>query len=227
MILLDRSYSGRVFRPRPEIHCEPNGNLCVIATPWGSRGAARKVVQTIVDFFHSAHTDEEVTSPFQAMTCLSPMANNLRVSVMLANDVVFREENRSEYQVGVELFVAARSESDCVWTQVGGPHVLLDRKGYDLNCIGTCADLALAHSDNEGMLSPLPGTFLGVASTTNFAVQSLRLTGDDRLVLVHRSIVPPKLLALSPADRNLQAMSTCLARQSADMPFWLGLLSLG
>lgn len=226
MILQERSYSGRVFRPRPEIHCEQSGSLCVVATPWGSRAAARKVVHTIVDFFHSARSDEEVTSPFQTMTCLSPMANNLRVSIMLANDVVFREDNRSEYQVGIELFVAARSQSECVWAQVGGPHVLLDRQGYDLNTIGAYADLSLAHSTGEGMLSPLPGNFLGIASTTSFAVQSLRVTGEDRLVLVHRSIVPPSLLALAPNERNLPSMSACLARQSADMPFWLGLLDL-
>ncbi len=225
MNIQERSFSGRVFRPRPEIHCEANGNLCVIATPWGARSAAKKAVQTIVDFFHSAHSDKEVTSPFQTMTCLSPMANNLRVSVMLANDLIYREDNRAEYQVGVELFVAARSESDCIWVQVGGPHVLLDRKGFDLNHIGACADLSLAHSNNEGLLAPLPGNFLGIASTTNFAVQSLRLNVEDQIVLVHRTVVPPKMLAMSPKERSLQSYSNCLARQSADMPFWLGILN--
>jgi len=223
----ERSYSGRVFRPRPEIHCEENGTLCVIATPWGPRSTARKVVQTIVDFFHSAHSDKEVTSPFQPMTCVSPMANNLRVSIMLANDMVHREDNRSEYQVGVELFIAARSESDCVWAQVGGPHVLLDRKGFDLSHIGAAADLSLAHSNSEGVLAPLPGNFIGIASTTNFAVQSLHLDPGDRFVLVHRTIVPPRLLAMSSEERDLQSFSNCLAHQSADMPFWLGLLTFG
>jgi hypothetical protein len=224
--LEERSFSGNMFRPRPEIHCEDSGNLCVVATPWGPRSAARKVIQSIVDFFHSARSDEEVTSPFQVMTCLSPIANNLRVSVMLANDTVFREDNRAEYQAGVELFVLARHRNECVWTQVGGPNIFLDRRGFDLCPLGTIPDLSLSHSTGEGILAPLPGQLLGLNSTTNFSVQTLRLQPADRMVLVHRTLVPPKFQALPDADRNLQKFSQCLARHSADMPFWLGVLSL-
>lgn len=226
MNLVERSFSGKVFRPRPEIHCEPSGNLCIVATPWGARSAARKVIQAIVDFFHSSRTDEEVTSPFQTMTCLSPMANNLRVAIMLANDLVFREDNRSEYVVGVELFVAARGGADFVWTQVGGPHVMLDRAGFDLALMSSVPDLGLGHSSTAGVMAPLPSAFLGLAATTNFAVQTFPLQPNDRIALLHRTLMPPKFLALKSDDRNLPTMSRLLARHSADMPFWLGLLSL-
>lgn len=225
MKLIERSFSGKVFRPRPEILCEADGNLCIIATPWGPRSTARKVIQSVVDFFHSAKSDEEVTSPFQPLSGLSPMANNLRVAVMLANDTIYREENRNEYLSGVELFVAAKRDGELVWAHIGGPHILLDRAGLDLQVLSASPDYALLHTDQNQLLAPLPSQLLGLGTTTNFAIQSVRVQKDDRLVLVHRSFVPPKLQTLTRPQRQLGPMSQIMAKQSADLPFWLGILS--
>ncbi|MGE0761964.1 MAG: hypothetical protein AB7N80_01670 [Bdellovibrionales bacterium] len=225
MKLVERSFSGKVFRPRPEVLCETDGSLCIVATPWGPRATARKVIQSVVDLFHSARSDDEVTSPFQVLTGLSSMANNLRAAVMLANDTIYREENRSEYLSGVELFVAARRNNELAWAHVGGPHVLLDRTGFDLQILAASPDSALAHSDQQQMLAPLPSALLGVGPTTNLSVHSVRLQTEDRLVLVHRSVIPPRLQTLKASERELVPMSQLLARQSADLPFWLGILS--
>jgi hypothetical protein len=225
MILSERSYSGKVFRPRPEIHCDPSGNLCIIATPWGHRSSARKVIQHIVDFFMSARSDEEVTSPFQVLENLTPTANNLRVAVMLANDSIFREENRAEYLTGIELFVAAKNQNELTWLQIGGPHVYLDRPGYELKAIGVDTDWSASYS-NQHLLAPLPSQLLGLAATSNFAVHSIHVESDDRLVVVQRSVIPASLLAAQRSQRNLNHMSQILARQSTDLPFWLGLVEL-
>lgn len=226
MKIVERSYSGRIFRPRPEIHCDLNGGLCIVATPWGPRQAAKKVINSIVDYFHSTSEDEEVTSPFQKMTCLSAVANNLRVSIMLANDLIYREENRSEYTVGVELFVAAQHEHELVWAQVGGPHLLLDRPTWDLTSLGSPVEHALNYSTSDRLLAPLPSQMLGTASTSNFMVQTLQFQSQDRLILVHRTVIPPRLLAVPRPLRTLQDMSQQMAQQSSDMPFWLGILDL-
>ena len=225
MKLLERSYSGKVFRPRPEILCEAEGNLCLIATPWGPRSAARKVIQTIVDFFHSARANEEATSPFQPLSGLSPMANNLRVAIMLANDTVFREENRNEFLSGVELFAAAKRGHELAWAHIGGPHLLLDRPGLDLQVLSTTPDYALLHTDQKELLAPLPGALLGLGATSNFAVQSIRVQNEDRLILLHRSFIPPIMQTLPRPQRQLGPFSQIMAKQSADLPFWLGILS--
>lgn len=224
MRIAERSYAGRVFRPRPEIHCDPSGSLCIVATPWGSRSVAKKVIQSILDFFMSARSDEEVTSPFATISSLSPMANNLRVAIMLANDNVFREENRAEFRSGVELFVASRHNHEVVWAQVGGPHVYLDRAGFDMQALSASPDAALQHSTQKEILAPLPSALLGLSDTSNFSLQSLCLQPEDKLILVHRSLIPPRMSALPNADRTIQNISSVLAQQSTDLPFWLGMI---
>jgi hypothetical protein len=225
--LTHRLYSSEVFRPRPEIHCDAEGDVCIVATPWGPRSAARKAIQSVIDFLHSSRSDEEVTSPFQTMTCLSPMGNNLRIALMLANDLVFREENRSDYQAGVELLAIARVGNEALLAQIGGPHVLLDRPGLDMQILSAGIDLSVHHSSAQYILPPLPNHLLGIASTSNFSVQSFSITTADRLVLVHRTLLPARIQVLDREDRNLTAISQCFSRQSAQMPFWLGILELG
>src|SRR5580700_8765484 len=102
MNLKERSYSGTMFRPAPEIYIEEDGSIGIIATPWGSRQAAKKIIDVLKDYILSARQDMEATSPFQLLTCLTPLANNLRVGVMLANDLLYREDNKAEYTTGVE-----------------------------------------------------------------------------------------------------------------------------
>src|SRR4051794_4042535 len=104
----ERSFMGKVMRPSPEVHVEADGSFGAVVTPWGSRGSVKRVIETMSDFIMSAKNDMEATSPFQMMTCISPSANNLRAAVMLANDTIYREENKHEYQSGVELFAFAR-----------------------------------------------------------------------------------------------------------------------
>ena len=70
------------------------------------------------------------------MTCLSPQANNLRAAVMLANDVIYREENKNEYQSGAEVFVFSRNATEVSFVQIGQPHVFLHRKSKPLIRLG-------------------------------------------------------------------------------------------
>ena len=225
MQIEERSYSGRLFRPRPEIFCDPNGSMCIVATPWGGRGAAKRAIQTIQDYFISAKSDREVTSPFQPLTCLSAAGNNLRVSIMLANDVLYREENRDQFHSGVELFVCVRDQSECAWTLIGSPSVYLARKGMNFRALDDGRDLSGFYSTSERVLAPLPQTLLGVAATSNFAVHSMPIRRGDQLVLLSRTLVPAKFLTFGKSGWSLQEMSSLLAKHSLEMPFWMGILN--
>src|SRR5688572_90445 len=127
MKITERSYGGKIFRPRPEIHLSPGGDLLIVATPWGPRSSAKKAIQVIQDHLQSARSDQEATSPFSHLTCLSPLANSLRAGIKLANDVIYSEDNKNEYISGVELFVFSRRGAEAVWAQVGFPAAYLDR----------------------------------------------------------------------------------------------------
>jgi hypothetical protein len=223
MKILDRSYSGQNFRPRPEIHLEDNGQLLIVATPWGHRSGAKKVIECIRDFYLSARNDEEVTSPFQMLTCLSPAANNLRVAVMLANDQLYREDNKSEYVSGVELFVGSKVEREFVWTQIGYPQVYLKRQGRPLTCLGGSLDMSMNLSGVHAM-APLPQNLLGLATTSNFSVQFFRPQNGDQLLLLSRSRVAPSIFSQNAL--SLESLADQLVEEDPEMAFWTGLVQI-
>lgn len=226
MELVSRSYSGNLFRPKPEIYCERDGMLCIVATPWGPRGAARKVVQIVQDFFLSSKMDQEVTSPFQTLTCISPLANSLRVAIMLANDSLYREENRGEFTAGVEVFACARSQHEVVWTHIGQPHVLLDRKNLPIMTLSSSPDAAFDFSIGQQWLSPLPCVLLGTDAACSFHVHSFRPQKEDRLLLASRSLLPAQLQNIQRERRDIETLTKELSYHDTQMPFWLGQLRL-
>jgi hypothetical protein len=227
MALVERSYSGQIFRPRPEIHMEGNGQLLIIATPWGPRSSAKKAIQIIQDYFLSSQQDREATSPFAKLTCLSPLANDLRIAIKLANDSIYNEENKNEFISGLELMALARNENEAVWAQIGYPYVLLDRPQHSLLPLGTQQDMSIELTRGPKAMAPLPHKLLGLDKTSDFAIESFRSTQHDRFIFVSRSGLPPDVQKLSPAERNLDSISQLLAQDDADLPFWLGLFDMG
>ena len=128
----ERPYSGKTFRPRPEIHIDPESRTVIIATPWGPREAATKVIERMNDYLALARSDNEATSPFQKVSCLSDLANSLRIAALLANESLYRDENRIEYRAGVELFAGVFDAGEFSWLQSGNPQILLSRPGRSL-----------------------------------------------------------------------------------------------
>lgn len=222
----ERSYSGKIFRPRPEVYFSEENRLLIVATPWGARSSAKKVVQIIVEYFTSALQDMEATSPFERLSCLSPLANNLRIGALLANDRLFREENKSEYVAGVELFAASLERNDIEWLQIGHPNVLLGKKGKGLIPLGSHVDLALDIASGTKSLSPLPSQLLGLDFTCNLIIGSFRPQTGDKLILVSRSAMTEKLYLLSEQEWSLNHMSQALAENHADLAFWSGVLHI-
>lgn len=226
MTFSERSYSGKLFRPRPEIHNDENHRLLIVATPWGPRSSAKRAIKIIQDYFLSALEDKESTAPFARIACLSPLANNLRIAVKLANDAIYSSENKNEYLSGIELFVVAQNHSEVVWVQVGYPYVLLDRPQKSLIPFGSMQDLSVEFSTRAENLPPLPNKLLGVDAYSDFAVESFRPSQHDRFILISRSHVPNQFFKLSPGERQLDNLSHILSQDDPEMPFWLGLYDL-
>lgn len=224
MKLNERSFSGRSFRPRPEIHADPDGHLLIVATPWGPRSAAKKVIQVIVDYLNSVQHDSEATSPFAMLTCLSPKANYLRIAVKLANDHLYNEENKNEYISGVELFAMMRSPQEIVWVQIGYPYLILDRSQRPLIALGTQQDLVTEHSKYNTSLSPLPCKLLGLDPSSDFAIESMHPITGDRLILVSRSGLPIDIHTLPSEKRDLEEISRLLSKDDPELPYWVGVV---
>lgn len=223
--LVERSYRGKQFRPTPEVLLDEATGLFILATPWGPRSSAKKAIQSIRDLFSAAQQDAEVTSPFQNLTCLNPVGNVLRSAVLMANDLIYREDNKNEYVSGVELLVLAFNQHEWVWIKIGQPNLLLDRFEHFILPISAAIDYSTSYSTKHALYqAPLPSDMLGLHTTSNISVQSFKPSAGDRLILLSRTHVNPALLSVRPPQRQLEALTQRLAEENPEMPFWLGIL---
>ncbi len=222
----ERPYSGKSFRPRPEIHLDPSSGLLIVVTPWGSRASARKVIERMKDYIALARGDREATTPFARQSCLSSQANNLRVAALLANEALFRSENLEEYHSGVEVFAGILEGDEFSWLQAGNPQIFLGRQDRSLQPLGSQIDLAGDLSIGDEILPPLPSQLLGIDSTINFNINSFRARPGDQLVLVSHSHPPAQLYLASGQDRSIDSLSRSLALSQPDLAFWIGILQI-
>jgi hypothetical protein len=225
-VIDQRSYSGKLFRPTPEVYVEEDGSFGVIATPWGPRTTARKAIDIVKDYVLSSRQDMEATSPFQVLTCLSPLANTLRVALMLANDSIYREENKAEYVSGVEILAFAHQNGELAFAQVGHPHFFLARSGWPWVPLAVQMDLAAEYSQSETVLSPLPQNLIGLHTTTNMNVSSFKTQSQDRLVFLSHTLAADALFQTPFERTSLEDISKQLSSRNPDLPFWLGVFGL-
>ncbi len=222
-----RPYAGRQPRPTPELHFEAALNTLVIAVPWGPRYGARKAIDRVLEFLAFATQDREATSPLPKLSCLSETANNLRIAALLANDMLYREDNQDEYRVGVELLAFTLSGSELAWAQVGGPSLLLSRDDSAMLALESKTDLSLDCSQNKKQpLTALPSQLLGVDSTVNVSVNSYRARPKDRIVLLSHSQPPPAIHSWVRADTLLEEMTRQIAIATPEQAFWLGCIEI-
>lgn len=222
----ERPYSGGTFRPRPEIHFDPQANLLIVATPWGPRSGARKAIERMLEYLMLAQGDKEVTSPFERLSCLSVAANNLRTSALLANEAIYRDDNKNEYKVGVEIFAAYFHGTECVWVQAGHPQILLARADSSVVPLGCPTDLAFDLSSKEKLLAPLPSLLLGLDSTVNLTIGSFRALEGDKIILLAHSQPPREIFSFEKDQVKLETISRTIAQKAPDIAFWLGILEL-
>ncbi len=218
----NRPYSGRQFRPTPEVHLDEK--TLIIATPWGNRDSAKRTISRILEYFVLCNEDHEATTPFQRLSCLSIGANNLRIAILLANESLFREDNLIEYQNGVELFAMSLSEGELVWAQIGQPQIMLARKLRPILTLAGAMDLSFDLSEGEDLLPSLPNQLLGLDSSLNLTINSFRPQETDQLILLSHSQVPREIYELNSNEFELDGISHKLSKLSPHLAFWLGLI---
>jgi hypothetical protein len=207
--LSERSYSTKSVRPRPTVYAEPDGSLLVITTSWGETELAHRVNEDIAKYVQAAMADVEVTSPFEFLTCFSDETNYLRVALLIANDSVYRGDNRGEYLGAIETLVIFRRDNKIAYAQVGAPNLMIQKDGNQ------CESLA-----------PMPQSLLGVDPTVNIRCGDFRVEDNDRLIVYSGAFWPESLWAPTHTDEDLRHLTQKIVQQSPDSPFWLGLIAL-
>lgn len=225
MKLHQRSYGGKIFRPKPHIY--EDESLLVILSTWGVGDQASRIVDEIVKYVSAATGDVEVTSPFEYVTSLSKEANYLRVATLLANDFVFRGENRSEYTSGYEVIILLKTDDQLTWAHVGGPHLLLKRAQRPLVPLVTQYDLSTELSKTIQLLPPLPSKLLGMDSSCQIVCGDTHIQTHDQLVLTSCSYLPPAFWVESQETSiNLEKATHWMTQADPETPFWIGTVDL-
>lgn len=223
MKIQERSYSSKTFRPKPHVQITADGALLVVATSWGQPEHAVLVAEEISKYVTAARSDVEVTSPFEFLTSISDEANHLRIGLQIANDVLYRGENRVEYVSGVEVIAVTRTGTQLAWAQVGAPHLLLRRPGRPLVPMATSFDHSFELALQGRHEAPLPARLLGVDPSCQIVCGDLQIGKSDLLVLLSSSILPAALWT-APGPFDLQGITKHLIQEDPDSPFWLSLV---
>ncbi|HEX7674324.1 MAG TPA: hypothetical protein VF412_09135 [Bdellovibrio sp.] len=226
MKLQERSYSTKILRPKPLIHSEDDGSLVVVATSWGQPEHAQRVVDEVVKYVSAAKADVEVTSPFEFLTCLTDEVNYVRTSILIANDVLYRGENRNQYFSGVEVLTLFKRGPQVAYAHVGCPSLFLQRNGQHMQPLSIGLDLSSELQDNMNPLPPLPAQLLGLDPTCNIQCGHTYVREGDQLVLLASNSVATSLWGRESYQQDLSAITNSMIQESPESPFWLGLIAV-
>lgn len=219
MQLEERSYSGRSFRPRPLIEDIPARNTLIVATSWGGPEHAQSVIEMIKEQI-TLHSNPESTRLGNYIAELSEDGNILRAAALYANEQLYLKENVQEYNTAVEVAIISVQNHVLSWVQMGSPHLILKTRKSGADPLASSPDWAWQLQQD----SPLVFKALGLERNCYPNCGSYRLMGGEKLVMVSRSAVAPRLYGLE--QMNLQTCGQVLVEDHAEAPFWLGVLDL-
>lgn len=225
MNLKERSYSTKTLRPKPLIHKEDDGSLIVVATSWGQPEHAQRAIDEVVKYVSAAKADLEVTSPFEFLSCLSDEVNYVRTGILLANDLLYRGENRSEYFSGVEVMAIFKRGSQIAWAHVGCPSLFVQRKTQGLQPLSIGLDLS-SETTPALDLPPLPAQLIGLDPTCHVQCGHIHVAESDQLVLLASSQIATTLWKKESSNVDLSKITSGMIQENPESPFWLGIIEL-
>ena len=226
MKLVHRSYSGKTFRPQPEIFTDDDLNFFAILTPWGPQHQTKNMLKSLFENYKNLYSDQELTLAIPRLKSLSQEENRLRITVLNFNYQAYSKLNaKSKSLFGYELICGVRHETKILFVQVGHPYIYLDRPEIPLQPLGHVLDLSGGFSEIQNNLPPLPSQLLGIYPDTHFSVFTVPIKKEDRFLFLSRALIPSRLPETSRPERTLESLSLSFSQNDPDMPFWIGFLN--
>jgi hypothetical protein len=224
MQLTERSYGGKLFRPRPEVLIADDKSFMVIATPWGPRRMAQMFIEKIATEMQNTVADPDLTMVAASVDYMNDKENSLRMALLKIHEDLREEFNAESLTSGLEIFCLLRNQKKVSWYQLGSPFVAILRDSV-LTPLHNPLDLSFDYSDKK-TLAPLPRQLFGISQQIHLEQGSFLQKDNDRLLLIARSSVPSEVVSLAPQEVSLETVTQLLAKNNAEQPFWLALLNL-
>lgn len=233
----ERSYGGKLFRPRPEFHMAENSTLLIIATPWGNPQAATDFIETVSTQLRASNESNDQNVISMQIEGLNVSETLLRKAIFKAHDNVLEKFNDQVLSAGVEFICFLKNGPNITWFKVGAPFfcIIRDKTIMPLNHpVDYCFDylipeqlpgIAIPRKDPlpEPPFAPLPKHMLGTHEQLHVESGTLRVSKGDRFLFISRSYVPGSLMAMDASKITLDSATLTLAKDNEDMPFWIAL----
>jgi len=231
MTLQERSFMGKIFHPKPKCYLSSNKKLIAVITPWGQEAIdTKEVFEEIENQYSLLSKDKEKTRPFDILTHLTEIENDMRTTIIQVNQNIFNSSNKDEYSIGFELLFGVVSENTFTFIQVGNPLLLIDKPHQDLQSLGVVMDSSLRRHTNTlqqlGAVPPLPYQLLGVYEDISVHSYFIRFHPQDRVIFLSRNNIPSNWFRVKRENRTLDYLSAKAGEINPNLPFWLGILQL-
>ena len=105
--------------PQTQIYTLLDQQLFIFLRSWNGIDSNQKVIDEIDHFLSAANADLEVTTPFEFFGNASSLANKVRIAVLLANDAIYKAENKDKYLHGYEIAIVFKNHQEIAWSTVG------------------------------------------------------------------------------------------------------------
>lgn len=221
MKIEERNYNTKQFRPAPKIYKSNEMDLITIITSWGEGGLTENINNEISKFIFAAQGDFEATSPFEFNSALSKDSNNLRMATLIANDMIYRSENRDDLRTCYEMIVLFKKKNQLSWVQVGNPNLVL------LRDLVTPLSFSPPPGEScEGKVISLPNQFFGTEMHCYFQVGTIEIKENDKLLLFTENKLSPENWSLGASDWNLNTFVKNQIKFDNENPFWMSIVSL-
>lgn len=152
-----------------------DNQLILILRSWGSAEHNQKFIDEVMHYLSSTQADLEVTTPFDYQENLSSLANRTRVSLLLAHDYFYKNENKSEYLIGFEATVLFKSKNEVAWSSVGRFEISKIIDNSICAYVNNGSDL-----DSEALF---PVQLIGIAREIDISSGSLVLNPGDKIIV--------------------------------------------
>lgn len=162
--------------PQTEVISLMNDNLILFIRSWTDSSIVSKISDEINHFLTSAEADIEVTTPFEYFEHQSSVANKVRISLSLANDLIYNVENKDTYQHAAEIAIVYKTKNEMVIGAVGHFEATLESSLGQKVCVF-----------NTGMsyqgLVPIPKNLLGLHKSLTLNLESIQWNKFSKLIL--------------------------------------------
>lgn len=205
--------------PKTHVHLDSKEDFLSISLSWGEIDPTETLNAALMSYYFASKNDLEVTSPFEILTCLSPLANRLRTSMLIGNSAIYNKYNSKSLAAGVEYLCVARSDRELAIAQIGGPSVVLVRDNQPH--VLSASPLLCLNAE-----TPLPAQLMGIENSCFPLIQTIRYEPRDLLYFVSSVSVPEGLFNQNLNNAPLKNVVENIAKANFKRPFWLGRIKL-